>query len=145
MSTTNGQRIGHLRRGVSDLAATIERRGLQEEYLSYLSRVSRGEQGFVEIADGEWELLLPEERERNLLPYHHRLRTELFELQREARTKDAQNENSSWLDEVWVQRTLTAVALAQAAEFIVKLAHSTGLFLHSSGDDVQAGTSDGYS
>jgi len=76
---TNRDRLKYLLMKVAELDVEIERNQLQDQYMELDRDLREGKRQPKLIDDNMWEVLLPKERERDLLDYYH-----CFEMARES-------------------------------------------------------------
>ena len=135
MTISKNDRIQFLKNRVNDLAAQIERNDKSKEYLdSYLASIKADPSKARMLDEVEWELLLPEEKTRNIFVHYHTMRTELLELMREADNSARKGKGAEWLDSSWVKGGTTVVTLARAAVFLYEILKDSGLFIIDSRD-----------
>lgn len=127
MKKTKGERIAFLRERLNSLAGQIESCGLADAYVAYLEKLSRGEVEPNIIDEIAWDVMLPSERNDKLLAHYHTIRSELFGLLKEG--DQLGTVLLKWLDSPWVRVPITIGALVKAAEVLLAIAKSTGLFL----------------
>jgi len=127
MKKTKGERIAFLRERLNSLAGQIESRGLADAYVAYLEKLSRGDVEPNIIDEIAWDVMLPSERNDKLLAHYHTIRSELLGLLKEG--DQLGTVLLKWLDSPWVRVPITIGALVKAAEVLLAIAKSTGLFL----------------
>src|SRR6516225_5033702 len=138
---TNRDRLKYLLMKVAELDVEIERNQLQDQYMELDRDLREGKRQPKLIDDNMWEVLLPKERERDLLDYYHCLRVELLTLREEVMKRDESGmlEKSRWVERPWIKLPLTVGGLVDLTVQLYHLGHTAGLWLKED-DKAKRGT-----
>lgn len=126
--TTNKDRINYLREKIKQLNNEISKKKREDEYLTMVTQIAKGQLKFKPVTEEEWEIFLPKEKEVRLLDYYHTLRTELKVMTDKLKEKKGIHKLKEWLESEWVRFSITGVELTILAVQIVEFAHTQGLF-----------------
>lgn len=130
---TNQDRIKYLREKLDQLSSTIEKKNLENKYLKMAEQLKQGLK-FEPVSEEEWNLMLPKEKEKNLLAYYHTMRSELHAMKISGTKKDRAGKLKDWLESPWLKVGLTALSFAEVAVKVAELAHQSGLFFSEEKD-----------
>lgn len=128
--TNNRDRIKYLRIKLNHISNEIQRRHLQDQYISLQRDIVQGSRTISPVDDALWETMLPKEQDENLLAYYHTLRVELLDMMRELgqQEKKSKEDKLRWLDDKWTARVLTVGGLVELAVTIYQTGQYVGLW-----------------
>ena len=131
---TNRDRLKYLREKIRQLNSQIHDEGLEDEYIAMVNEIADGKIKLEPVSDETWEVMLPKEKEKQLLNYYHSLRTELQEMVGQVRRQGSTARVAKWLENPWVQATISAAAITNVALHVVELVRATGLLFEEEKD-----------
>jgi hypothetical protein len=126
--STNRDRLKLLKEKLRYLNDELHRKGLEPEYLQFLEQIAQGKVLLEAIPEEKWEVMLPTEKEQQLLHYYHTVRTEYLAMCQAAEESGETGNLREWLENPWVRISLTGVALTEITVKLLELAHAHGLF-----------------
>jgi hypothetical protein len=136
------QRIDHLYGQVDQLSWELHRSHRDEEVTKAAKALKRDPNAFAPISEEAWAVMLPDERQKNLVVHYLSLRAELVELiGSEPKTNDHDKRNS-WLDGSAPKLISLASGVATILQFGYEALHAAGILAHEGqgGDDVFEGS-----
>lgn len=122
----NSDKAKQLRETLLTIGEQIQAEDLGKRYMRLLKMLENGTAKHRQIDDGEWEVMLAEERSSNILHYYHSLRIEYQQLLEER--KGFRGSLGEWLDSPYTKLSLAGATLAQAALEAASFALQSGLF-----------------
>lgn len=131
---TNEDRIKYLQEKLERLSALVEEKGLEEKYLRMAARIKRGKLQLEPVTEDDWSLMLPAERDKNLLAYYHTTRAELHQMKTAATEQSRTGKLAQWLENPWVKVGLSTLTLMEVASKVIEAAHQSGLFFKEDDD-----------
>jgi len=131
----NRDRIKFLEERIKRLNGEIIEKNLEQQYIELQQQIAEGKLRITPVDEEQWDIMLPAEREKNLLSYYHTFRVEqaemIVELRKRKRTPEKLRE---WLENPYVKITLTATSFASATVALADFLSTTGLFFKEEDD-----------
>ena len=135
---SNQDRIKFLQEKLEQLGSAIEEKKLEDKYVEMAEHIKEEKLKFEPINEEDWEVMLPKEKDKNLLIHYHTMRTELHAMKTVGTKKNRSGKLSAWLESPWTQVGLSALTLAEVAVKVVELAHQSGLFFKEEHEDTNS-------
>ncbi|MFZ0946413.1 MAG: hypothetical protein WB930_03640 [Syntrophobacteraceae bacterium] len=128
MSVSKKDRLKYLCVRLEDMKNQIQDAKREDEYLALVKKMASGAEKPSAIDEDEWNLMLPKEKELNLLLHYHSLRTEASQLFEDLKKVTVTQTLKDWLESPYVKGPILFASLVSVAVHVIELAQHAGLF-----------------
>ena len=130
---TKRERLKYLGSRLDVLSRQIQDAKREDEYLALAKDIAEGRIEPPLVDEDSWNLMLPKEREINLLLHYHTMRAEAFALTEDLKKPTTVQTVKDVLDSPYVKGPIAIAALVKVAAAVVALAGTLGLFFKEDG------------